>query len=211
MAMSRKPDYSYYFLIKGIGAGIIWSCPLNSWLHMGRLGVLVCMRSNIWDTLGLQSAQGPASLYKNAICLQSRLTLLFTTWQSRHTAHNVRQWQRVAGSGKTRPAGWSDAFQWRKVLAGYIPLALQAGWRGLSQIHQECSLSPQINWMSFKEKVKWRRGEGWLGFRIQTSNAQENRLKKWKGQRKIRGLQGQMCVQKQKLWLMRERCASSNK
>lgn len=76
------------FLIKGIGSGIIWSCPVNNRIRMAKLRCVGLHEIQYLRQFGSTLCPWPCSSIQNAICLQSGMTLLLTARQCQHSAHS---------------------------------------------------------------------------------------------------------------------------
>lgn len=152
------------FLIKAIGSGIIWSCPVNSWLRAARRCLFGRVRFNIWNSLGCRLSRALLLYTKcNLPAIRTDTTVYCLTGLPHSTQLMVCK--TVTDSGRPSQDGQQAGVMLFRgensvVWVGYIPLAFHRGWRRLSEIYQERSLSLQINWMSVKEKErKWNSGE----------------------------------------------------
>lgn len=129
------------FLIKRIGSGIIWFCPVNRWLRVEKAGP----RRLAWDSIsetvrGLRADHGPCSAVQNAICLQSRMTPVFIAWQRQSTSHSPWWLETVTDAGVARArhnqqAGVKLSSDGKPVVfVARTGMAFQGGRRKLSQM-----------------------------------------------------------------------------
>lgn len=117
------------FLIKGIGSGIIWSSPLNSWLRVARPGCetfWVCTLPPLLRTkCNLPAIKNGPAVYRSTVPPHSTRpsASLDSDGHGRpRPGHNRQAKVKLSGDGKP------------VVFAGRIPMAFQRGWRRLSQI-----------------------------------------------------------------------------
>jgi len=119
------------FLIKGIGLGIIWSRPVNSWLRVAKPGcetVWVCTLSKallLYTKCNLLTIKNDTSVYCSTEP-PHRTRPMATRDSDGHwrdqPRHNQQAEVKLSSDGKA--AVW----------VGCIPMAFQRGWRRLSHM-----------------------------------------------------------------------------